>query len=286
MPIAAVDPLSVPERVPLLLRDLIHERTGLFFESGRLETMLDKLRDRAVLHQCHSYLDYYYILKYEEKGPEEWHRVMDAFSVQETYFWREASQIRTLVDTLVPQWFRSRTGPLRIWSAACASGEEPYSIALALVNAGLGSRPIEITASDASEAALMKAGGGVFRERSFRTLPEELRHRYFTRVPEGWKLAPDIMQRVTFQQANLIDAAQIQHLARSPVIFCRNVFIYFSPDAIRRTLTTFANQMPDGGHLFVGASESLLKLTADFELHEAADAFVYQRVARRNPDPQ
>ena len=86
-------PLSVPDGVPLLLRDLIHDRTGLFFESDRTDVLLEKLRERALFHQCQSYLDYYYILKYEEKGRDEWLRVMDAFSVQETYFWREFSQI-------------------------------------------------------------------------------------------------------------------------------------------------------------------------------------------------
>src|SRR5687767_12457815 len=109
--------LSVPDGVSLLLRDLIHDRTGIFFENGRTDLMLEKLRDRALVHQCHSFLDYYYILKYEEKGPEEWLRVMDAFSVQETYFWREVSQIEVLVQRVVPDWFKSHHGPLRLWSA-------------------------------------------------------------------------------------------------------------------------------------------------------------------------
>jgi chemotaxis protein methyltransferase CheR len=83
---------------------------------------------------------------------------------------------------------------------------------------------------------------------------------------------------VKFQRANLLQAEDISSLARSPVIFCRNVFIYFSPHAIRQTVAVFASRMPSGGHLFVGASESLLKLTADFELKEMGDAFVYVRI--------
>jgi chemotaxis protein methyltransferase CheR len=272
--------LSVPDGVPLLLRDLIHDRTGIFFEPGNFDALLDKLRDRAVHHGCQSYLDYYYILKYEEHGHDEWLRVMDAFSVQETYFWRELSQIRALINRVVPAWFRNSPARLQIWSAACASGEEPYSIVIALLEAGLGHLPIDVCASDASEAALAKARHGLYRERSFRALPLELQQRYFRRVPEGWQLVPDVMRRVTFQRANLIETAEIGSLAASPVIFCRNVFIYFSVDAIRRTIATFADRMPSGGHLFVGASESLLKLTSDFELSELDDAFVYVRIRR------
>lgn len=277
-----VAPLSIPDGVPVLLRDLVHERTGIFFEADRFDTMLEKLRDRALAHRCASYLDYYYILKYEERGPEEWLRVMDAFSVQETYFWREFSQVSALVQTVVPQWFKRSVLPLRVWSAACASGEEPYSIVMALMEAGLGHLPVEINASDASEAALEKARRGLYRERSFRALPVALREKYFTRVPDGWQLSADVMRRVKFRRANLSAPPEIALLAEAPVVFCRNVFIYFSPDAIRRTLGVFAQHLPDNAHLFVGSSESLLKLTDDFELREIDDAFVYQRVPRVN----
>jgi len=278
-PLVRVPPISVPAGVPGLLRDLVHERTGIFYENERLDTMIDKLADRAVVHGCHSYLDYYYILKYEEKGPEEWLRVMDAFSVQETYFWRELGQIQTLVDVVVPAWFRDHSGPLRIWSAACATGEEPTSIAIALREAGWGNHPITIQASDASEAALAKARAGIYRERSFRALPPDLRSKYFENVAEGSQLQRDRLLPILYQRANLISTAEIATLATSPVIFCRNVFIYFSPEAIRATVEFFADHMPTGGNLFVGASESLLKLTDRFELRQIDDAFIYVKQA-------
>jgi chemotaxis protein methyltransferase CheR len=277
--------LSVPEGVPALLRDLVHERTGIHFDPSQFDTLLDKLRDRAVHHRCQSYLDYYYILKYEERGPDEWLRVMDAFSVQETYFWRELGQINAVARHVAPNWFKTSASRLRIWSAACASGEEPYSIVMALLEAGLGDRPIEVCASDASEAALARAKRGVYRERSFRALPIELQAKYFQRVADGWQIDPEVMRRVTFHRVNLISPVEVGGLAASPVIFCRNVFIYFSPETIRRTLTIFAERMPAGGHLFVGASESLLKLTTDFELNEIENAFVYRRSARNGPSP-
>jgi chemotaxis protein methyltransferase CheR len=266
--------------LPALLRDLIHEHTGTYFDSARFDIMLEKLGDLARARGHRSYMEYYYLLKYEDKNRVEWQRVIDALSVQETYFWREMGQIRALVEVLVPRWFAQGRKPLRIWSAACATGEEPYSIAMALLEAGWGDHPIEIVASDASQAALEKARRAHYRERAFRNLPELLRQKYFMESGKGFQLSPAIMGRVQFQQANILETREIAGLAASPFTFCRNVFIYFSPDTIRRALYLFANAMPPGGHLFVGASESLLKLTDQFELQELGEAFVYVRRGR------
>jgi len=266
----------VPEGSAVALRDLVHEYTGTYFENKRLETLLEKLEPLARERACRSVLDYYYLLKFEGESTGEWHRVMDALSVQETYFWREMDQIRALVDVLVPAWFAQKRGPLRIWSAACATGEEPFTIAMALNEAGWFQRaPIEIVASDASVSALDKARRGTFRERSFRSLPDELRAKYFQSVPQGWCISPELLVRVRFQRANIVAANEVDLLAKAPIIFCRNVFIYFSPSAIIRTVHQFADRMPDGGHLFVGVSESLLRLTGRFELEEIGRAFVY-----------
>jgi chemotaxis protein methyltransferase CheR len=275
----ALSALTIPEPVPQLLRDLIHERMGIYFEPERFDALLDKLHARAVAQGCQSYLDYYYRLRYDSDNATEWRRVMDAFSVQETYFWREFDQIRVLVDVLVPGWFRTRLTPLRIWSAACATGEEPYSIAIALEEAGWGGHPIEVWGSDASEAALEKARTGVYRERSFRALPPELREKYFRPVPTGYELNRDIASRVRFRWANLVAESDIAELATSPVVFCRNVFIYFSPAAIARVAAALARHMPADGHLFLGASESLVRVTEEFELGEIGTAFVYRRRA-------
>lgn len=270
--------LLVPAGIEILLRDLIHERTGIFFEADRLDVLLEKLEPLAKARDCYSYLDYYYLLRYEENGVEDWARVMDVLSVQETYFWREMGQVRTLVDVIVPEWFQKTSAPLRIWSAASATGEEPYTILIALLEAGWGDYPIEIKGSDGSSSALKKSASATYRDKSFRALPPELKEKYFIPVEKEWKIRPELGNRVTFQRANLLNTVEISALARSPVIFCRNVFIYFSQHAVRQTVAAFASRMPRGGCLFVGAAESLLKLTADFELKEIGGSFVYVRV--------
>ncbi|HUR46242.1 MAG TPA: protein-glutamate O-methyltransferase CheR [Candidatus Saccharimonadales bacterium] len=277
-------PIAVPQGSLPLMRDLIHEKLGIHYDHTRYELLLDKLLPLARAKQSISFLDYYYQLKYMGEDPDEWLKVMDALSVQETYFWREMDQVRALIDIIVPKWFAQGMGPLRIWSAACASGEEPYTIAIALQEAGWAGHPIEIFASDASQAALSKAAQGIYRERSFRSLPAELRTKYFQPVSEGSKLDPAIMAKIKFKRANLVREEEIAPMAKSPIIFCRNVFIYFSPETIRRTVHSFARNMPGTGYLFVGASESLLKLTTDFELQELGNAFTYLKKAPVSPE--
>jgi chemotaxis protein methyltransferase CheR len=267
--------LRVPEGIPGLLRDLIHERTGLFFEDSRMDLLLEKLEPCAQNSLCQSFLEYYYILKDNQQG--EWDNAWESLSVQETYFWREISQINALTKVLVPEWFENHATTFRVWSAACATGEEPYSIAMALVEAGLGSHPIEIVGTDASPNALEKAGIAIYREKSFRAIPSALREKYFTPVSGGWKLCSEITNRVQFKRVNLFESGEIAPLARSHVVFCRNVFIYFSPHSIRQTVAMLALRMPPGGCLFVGAAESLLRMTTDFELREISGALAYVR---------
>lgn len=274
----------MPEGSLGLMRDLIHEKLGIHYDNSRYEVLLDKLLPLARASESFSFLDYYYQLKYGADNPAEWLKVMDALSVQETYFWREMDQIRALINIVVPKWFAQAMGPLRIWSAACASGEEPYTIAIALQESGWANHPIEIMASDASQAALSKAAQGIYRERSFRSLPPELRAKYFQPVSEGSKLDPAIMAKVKFRRANLVREEEIAPMAKSPIIFCRNVFIYFSPDTIRRVVRSFFRNMPGPAYLFVGASESLLKLTTDFELQELGNAFTYLKKAPPSPE--
>jgi chemotaxis protein methyltransferase CheR len=269
--------LELSTNVFKILGDLIHERTGLHYDFGKRELLAEKLSPLAVERGFGSFLDFYYLLKYGPEADHEWPRVIDALSVQETYFWREMGQIHALVDELLPRYVSQYPGrPVRIWCAACATGEEPLTIAMSLAEAGWFARAdIQIHASDVSPAAIAKARQGVYRERSFRALPEPLRAKYFTAFANGWRINSDVFARVTWSQANLVQADEIAELVGVPFIFCRNVFIYFAEETIARTIRLIAQGMVRPGYLFVGAAESLLKLTDDFELVEAGDAFAY-----------
>ena len=274
--------LALPEGTAALIRNLINERTGMFFDNGKSDLLIDKLSPLVIERGFSSYLDYYYLLKYDAGARVEWQNVMNALSVQETYFWREIDQVRALVETLVPQWHARNSGaPLRIWSAACATGEEPLTIAIALNEAGWFERtPIEIFASDASSKAIARAEAGVYRERAFRNLPPHLRERYFEPAGPDWRVNRDLHSRINWRLVNLMNESDVGPLASADFIFCRNVFIYFSESAIGRVVRSFARYIRPPGYLFVGAAESLLRLTTDFNLTEIDDAFVYLKRER------
>jgi len=265
-----------------LLRDLVHEQTGLYFDEGKVDIFFEKLSPLVVDRGFASFLEYYYLLKYDAESAKEWPRVFDALTVQESFFWREMAQIRALVDEIVPQYVKVHPDqPLNIWSAACAMGCEPLTIAMALHEAGWFDRArITISASDASPRAIAAAQNGVYRERSFRSLPRELKEKYFVSDGDLSRVSSELHSRVSWRIGNLMSESDVALGAMaSPVIFCRNVFIYFSESAARKTVSAFAALMPRPGYLFVGAAESLMRITSDFEIREIGDAFVYIRSA-------
>lgn len=274
--------LVLPEGTSTLIRNLIHERTGMFFDNGKSEMLIDKLSPLVIERGFGSYLDYYYLLKYDASALVEWQNVINVLSVPETYFWREMDQVRVLVEKLVPQWFAAHPGStLRIWSAACASGEEPLTIAIALNEAGWFQRAqIQIFASDASSKAIDRAVQGVYKERAFRNLPQDLRERYFQQEGTTWRVSHDLHSRIKWGIANLMEESQLAAMASANIIFCRNVFIYFSEKAISRAIRSFARFIRPPGYLFVGAAESLIRLTTEFTLTEIGDAFVYVKRER------
>jgi chemotaxis protein methyltransferase CheR len=275
--------LGLPKGTETLLADLVHSRTGIYFDASRIDLLMDKLSPLVIRRGFNTFLDYYYLLKYDESAPAEWGNVMNALSVGETYFWREFDQIRALTHSLVPAWLATHPGKtLRVWSAACATGEEPLTIAMALHEAGCFDRAsIEIRGSDGSSLAIEKAMAGVYRERSFRSLSPERRARYFLQdSPKTWRVLPDLQSKVQFSVANLMNEAEIAPLATADIIFCRNVFIYFSESSISRTVRLFARHMPAEGYLCVGTAESLLRLTSDFELKDIDNAFIYEKESR------
>lgn len=261
-----------------ILRDLIHEQLGLFYQNGKRDMLEDKLLPLVIERGFESFLDYYYFLKYDTSVASEWHKITDVLRVTETYFWREIDQINTLIKVLLPAYFaQPRARTLRIWSAACSTGEEPLSIAIALQEAGWFKRAsIEIVASDLSQSALAKAKQGKYRSHALRNLPVYLRDKYFQQeTTNEWRIAPEIHASVRWMTANITVRQDIATLGTAPFIFCRNVFIYFSSDMIKRTVRQFFELMPTPGYLFVSTSESLLKATTDFELQEIGGTFIY-----------
>jgi chemotaxis protein methyltransferase CheR len=274
------DFLGLSGGVTTIFRDLIHEQLGLSYEPHQFDQVADRLAPLVIAQGIGSFTDYYYFLKYTA-GPDEWLKVMDALAVQETYFWREIDQLRAIVTHVVPELARAARGrPLRLWSIPCATGEEPLTLAMLLEEAGWFERePIELYASDASPKAIDKARRGHYTARSFRNLPLSMRDKYFVEGDGYSSVREGLHRRIVYDVVNLMSEEHVARHASAPIIFCRNVFIYFSDRSIRRVLDVLERAMPSPGYLCVAASESLLRRTSVFELQEIGGAFIYVKAA-------
>jgi chemotaxis protein methyltransferase CheR len=275
---------ALPDASFYLLRDLIAERTGLLFDESKRSLLADKVSELVTANGLSSFLDYYYLLRYDTESDAHWTALINRLSVPETFFWRQAEQFEALASIIAPKHFaKIPRRPLRIWSAACCTGEEPISIALALDRAGwLDRMPIEIQATDASPAMIERAKEGSYGERSFRQLPAELKAQYFEgNGSDRWRPRGNLTRPIRYGVANLVRRSDYELLAESDVIFCRNVFIYFGDETIKNVIRVFSERMPADACVFLGASESLTRLGVDLELAEIGKAFAYVKEGRR-----
>lgn len=266
------------------LRNLIHERTGLFFPDYRgLELIAAKLTPRLEKSGCRLFSDYYRLLSQGGiTAADEWLHVVASLSKSKTSFYRQKNRAQLLVDAVIPQWLLDgRTETLKIWSAGCATGEEPLTIAMALTEAGWFDRiQIELFGSDASFVAIEKARKGVYGESRIMDLLPESRFKYFVPGDEGWQVKPEIHKRIQYSVANLMSESEISELATSHIIFCCNVFIYFSAAAICQTLRLLGKRMPAGGYLFTDKGdyfESLMSEVGFFERQEFGEASIWMK---------
>lgn len=271
--------MSGPELSPqvfAILSALIEERLGLHFGSDYRDLLAEKLGPRAEERGLPSMLDYYYFLRYDPGAELELLAVADALTVNETYFLREATQLRVLLDEFVAP--RVRAGErVRVWCAACSTGEEPLGLASLLEERGLLSS-VEIVASDLSARALSIARRGVYGARSLRalsTLPS-----WLCREDERYVVAEHLRQVIDWRRINLLDEEAVRTLGSFDAVICRNVLIYFRDETIASVVATLHRALKSDGLLLVGASESLLRLGTAFECEERGGAFFYRKGSR------
>lgn len=263
-------PLTQP--VFAILSTLIEERLGIHYEYVDAGVLADKVTPRALERGFDSLLDYYYYLRYDDSSAQEFDALAEALVVNETYFFREADQLETLVKIL-----GERDRPARVWCAAAATGEEPYTFAMMLHRSGLLPRT-EIIASDISARALGRAREGVYKGRSLRSLSEVMRERYFHEENGMVRVDDKIKNAVSFRTINLLDDVTISALGSFDAILCRNVFIYFRDDGVARIADRLTQRLVIGGYLLVGAAESLLRFSTALNCVELKGTFLYQRV--------
>lgn len=257
-----------------ILSALVAERTGLHFDVAHASIFAEKVAARAVDAGFESLLDYYYFLRYDDGSQQEQARLIEALVVGETYFFRELPPLETAVASFVAPRVGSGRRP-RIWCAACATGEEPHTMAMLLAAHGILDR-VDLVASDISSAALARARSGDFSRRALRTTVPKFAEKWV--AADGCSLTPsaELTAAIDWRQVNLVDREAVAALGAFDVIFCRNVLIYFSDDTARRVIEGLGARLRPDGALFVGISESLLRLGTSLRCEEQNGVFFYR----------
>ena len=256
-------------------KSLIQERVGIHYGPADQPLLESKLESRAMEAGFDSPLDYYYFLRYDPTSEAEIDALIDALVVNETYFFRETDQLTALcTSALVPRCWRGKR--LRVWCAACSTGEEPLTLAMILDDMGVLDQ-VDILATDIGLKALARAENGEHGGRSLRALPELMKQRWFKTVDGRAQVSPVLRKKIEWRRLNLLDDAAIRALGKFDAILCRNVFIYFNDDTVQRVVTSLSAALNEGAPLLVGASESLLRFGTLFRSEEHAGSFFHVR---------
>jgi chemotaxis protein methyltransferase CheR len=258
------------------LADLIYKHSGITFTQNKKYLLENRLSKRLNELNFTSFKDYIYFLKYDAKKRDEIVALLNMVTINETYFLRERAQMDHMVKTVIPELMAKGKKHFKIWSAACSSGEEPYSIAILLTEAGLFSKArFDIIAADINTEVINIAKKGEYRTVSFRGVPPTIINKYFDKEGFIYKLKPEIKSKVKFMQANLQDRLVSSKVGRTDFIFCRNVLIYFDVDSKKNVVEMFHRTLNTPGYLYLGHSESLSKITDKYTMKNFGGGIVY-----------
>ena len=276
---------SLPDDVFRLLRDFIHGYCGIYFDDGSKYLLERRLARRLELHRLRSFEEYYHFLRYDRKREEELTALIDNLTTNETYFFRENAQLHAFSEEILPDLRERLAGrkSLRIWSAGCSTGEEPYTIAILLLESGDWWRDwqVEIIGSDINQRVLHTARKGVYKKGAHRATDPGMLAKYFTPDEKGdYRVIDRVKELVSFSYVNLLDPHKTSLIGGMDVIFCRNVIIYFDREAKKKVIESFYHKLRDGGYLLLGHSESLINLSNAFVLRTLKHDMVYQKPLR------
>ena len=272
-----IAPLT-PEELALF-NEFLSSRFGLIFPEHKREILASRLEPRLRFHHLHRYIDYYLLLQYDLE--RELDPLTRAVTNNESYFFREVAQLEALEGERVAELMTGGVrGELKILSAGCSAGEEPYSINIQVRSAALGllADNLRIDAIDIDSERIAMAREACYRPHSLRTLSEEQIGRYFTRrEPEVFELRKTFRRGVHFTLGNIIAPRTWRGTMGYDVVFCRNVLIYFSEAALKTAIETFTRVIRPGGLLFLGHSESIIGLTQAFQVERLGQCIAYRR---------
>ncbi len=264
-----------------LIKDFIYQNSGISFDISSKFLLERRLAHRLEVNNLSNYRDYHRYLLYDPKRDEELSVILDILTTNETYFFREKCQLKAFTEEILPEIMERKKDRrrLKIWSAGCSTGEEPYTIAMLLIEKGiLKDWDVDIFANDISNRVLLAARKGVYAESSFRATESYYRERFFEPCEGGrYRIKDEVKGLVKFGQLNLLNRTRIGLLGFMDIIFCRNVIIYFDAESKKKVIGNLYDRLEHGGYLLLGHSESLIGISTAFTLQSLKNDLVYRK---------
>jgi len=257
------------------LRDYIYDQTGIFVPDSKKYFLENRLSHRVLEKNLSGFDEYLLFLRASGNG--ELRNLYNAVTTNETYFFREPQQFDVFTNHILPRVLeRNRSRGIRVWSAACSTGEEPYTVAAILKETAPGVQA-KVFGSDISDAVLESARNGIYSSYAVRIIPPHYRNKYFRSRGDSFELDEGTRKSVTFLNVNLIDEKQVRAIRDVDVIFCRNVLIYFDDKSKRKAVSLMYDALAPDGFLLVGTSESLHNVTRALKPTVIDKVVIYQK---------
>lgn len=266
-----------------LLRDLIYQATGMTFEDRKRLFIQVRVARRVSALGCQSPRDYYRYLRYQDTDGTELQNLIELVTTNETYFFREYPQLECFANHALPAIAEKKRAAgdyrLALWSAACSTGDEAYTLAI-ILHACLDDFSrwrIALMGTDIDTKVLAAAQSGVYVDRAVKDVPEAYLNRYFVPRLGKYHVVDEIKRIVSFSRVNLADRQAMRCHRGYDVIFCRNALIYFDDASRRKVLSSFYDALVPGGFLFLGHSESVGRISAAYEMVSVGGHITYRK---------
>ncbi len=243
------------------LREFIFAKCGLEFPEAKKYLLESRLSPRLNATHCRTFEEYYDFLRFDPNRESELRELFNRVTTNETFFFRDTAQIDCFRQVILPQVMKDQqaTREIRIWSAGCSSGEEPFTLAIVVAEEfpALATWDVQVLATDLSEQALEDGRRGVYGPYALRHVPPAYLKKYFTGSDGQYAVGPVLRKMVKFSHLNLVDSVRMRAIRDMDMVFCRNVLIYFDQETRKKIITHFYDALRDRGMFVIGFSESL-----------------------------
>lgn len=259
---------------------LIYKKTGIYYEYNKKYFVQKRIEKRAEILEMDSLSEYYIMLKFAEDS-SEFDQLVNDLTVNETYFFRDFPQLRNFAEDVLPLFEKENESrkKIKIWCAACSTGEEPYTLSIILQEMleGYEKWEVQILATDINTEVLQHARIGLYESRSVKDVPPEYLEKYFTRRHDKHLINLNVRKPITFMRINLMDENEMSNITGYDFIFCRNCLIYFDDESRKNVLSNFYRSLNPGGFIFLGHSESVGRISSAYKVQRIGDTIIYSR---------